>query len=227
VNALKRLLAATAAALGLLAGSAAQAGIPVIDGANLAQAVQQIMAWGEQYGQMAQQIEQYARQIQQMEQQYNSLNGIRNMGDLVNNPLTRNYLPKEYSDMLRDGVGNWNAIHDAMKRFDDENSPIDAASQSMKDFLQYRKQVAINRASTEEAYKSAGKRFDDIQVLLNKVNAAPDSKDIADLQARIQAEQAMIQNEANKLEAMRQLTEAQRAVQSQQIKERQMQTELE
>ena len=34
----------------------AQAGIPVIDAANLAQAIQQVLAWAQQYQQMVQQI---------------------------------------------------------------------------------------------------------------------------------------------------------------------------
>jgi len=51
----------------------------------------------------------------------------------------------------------------------------------------------------EDGYNQASQRFSSIQVLLDKVNAAPDQKDIADLQARIQAEQVMMQNESTKL----------------------------
>jgi type IV secretion system protein VirB5 len=55
--------------------------------------------------------------------------------------------------------------------------------------------------------------------LLDKVNAAPDAKDIADLQARIQVEQVMLQNESNKLQALQQLAAAQRDLQIQQGRE--------
>ena len=81
------------------------------------------------------------------------------------------------------------------------------------------KQAAINRAGAEEGYKTASQRFSDIQVLLDKIDAAPDAKDIADLQARIQAEQVMMQNEANKLVMLQQLASAQRDLQQQQARE--------
>jgi len=56
-------------------------------------------------------------------------------------------------------------------------------------------------------------------VLLDRVNSAPDAKDIADLQGRIQAEQVMMQNEANKLQMLAQLASAQRDLQIQQARE--------
>ena len=62
---------------------------------------------------------------------------------------------------------------------------------------------------TSEAYKKASERIRDIQVLLNKVNDAPDAKDIADLQARIQAETTMLQNEQAKITMMVKLQEIQ------------------
>ena len=62
-----------------------------------------------------------------------------------------------------------------------------------------------------ESYKQASRRFGDIQVLLDKINDAsiPDAKDMVDLQARIQAEQVMMQNEASKIAMMKNLQEIQ------------------
>ena len=62
---------------------------------------------------------------------------------------------------------------------------------------------------TAEAYRRASERIRDIQTLLNKVNDAPDAKDIADLQGRIQAETAMLQNEQAKISMMVKLQEIQ------------------
>lgn len=212
MKALKKLFGAIALSLGLVAGNPAHAGIPVIDGANLAQAIQQVMAWAQQYQQMVE-------QIQEMQRAYNNLSGIRNMGDLVNNPLARKYLPDEYQEILSNGVGQWEAIRNAAKKFDMAASSLSASSDAAKAFEQVAKQAAINRAGAEEAYKTASQRFNDIQVLLDKVNAAPDAKDIADLQGRIQAEQVMMQNEANKLQMLAQLASAQKDLQNQQARE--------
>jgi type IV secretion system protein VirB5 len=55
--------------------------------------------------------------------------------------------------------------------------------------------------------------------LLNKVNNAPDEKDIQDLQARIQAEQTLLQNEQIRLASLAQLAQAQRDIATQQARE--------
>ena len=212
MNLFKKFFGALALMFGLGMGNAAHAGIPVIDGANLAQAIIQVQSWAQQYSQMVQ-------QIQQAQQQYNSISGIRNMGSLVNNPATRQYLPADYATILSQGVGQWSAIRDAAKKFDVASTSLSASSDAAQAFNQVAKQAAINRASAEEGYKTASQRFSDIQVLLDRVNNAPDAKDMADLQGRIQAEQVMMQNEANKLQMLASLASAQRDLQIQQNKE--------
>lgn len=198
--------------LGFVVCNAAYAGIPVLDSANLAQAIQQVTAWAEQAKQMA-------AQIKEMEETNRNMSGVRGMGDLANNPASRNYLPSDYQSILNNGVGNWKAIYEAAKIYDIALSSLAANSDTSQAFQQAARQAAINRAAAEEGYLAASQRFAAIQVLLDKVNAAPDAKDIADLQARIQAEQVMMQNEANKLQTLAQLAQAQRDLQAQQARE--------
>lgn len=216
----KNMIAAACVTVAALTGtSQAQAGIPVIDGANLAQAMQQVMAWAEQYKQMAEQIDQYAKQIEQARKTYDSISGIRNMGDLANT-LTdqglRQYLPQEYQALLSNGVGQWREIRDANRRFDLAMSNLSRSNSASQAFHQMANMAAINRAASEQAYNRASQRFTVIQQLMNKVNQAPDQKDILDLQGRIQAEHAMLQNEGNKLQALTQLAMAQKDMQAQQ-----------
>jgi type IV secretion system protein VirB5 len=129
------------------------------------------------------------------------------------------YLPDDYQTILSNGVGNWEAIRDAAKRFDIATTTLSPDSDAVQAYEGVAKQAAINRAGAEEAYKTASQRFNNIQTLLNKINAAPDAKDIADLSARIQAEQLLLQNEANKLQALSLLMKAQHDLQDQQAKE--------
>jgi len=212
MKALKKIFGAFALFFVMSFGNLANAGIPVIDAANLAQAVQQVTAWAQQYQQMVQQIE-------QLQQQYQNLNGVRNMGSLVNNPTARQYLPADYQTVLSQGVGQWQAIYNAAKKLDISETRLSNNSDVAQAFQAVAKQAAINRAGAEEGYKTASERFSDIQILLDKINAAPDAKDIADLQARIQAEQVMMQNEANKLAMLQQLASAQCDLQQQQARE--------
>src|SRR5882762_5359282 len=75
------------------AAAPASAGMPVIDVANLAQAIQQVLSWGQQLQGMTQ-------QYTQLQSTYSSLTGPRGMQNLLYVPLTnRNYLPASYSQM--------------------------------------------------------------------------------------------------------------------------------
>ena len=56
-------------------------------------------------------------------------------------------------------------------------------------------------------------------MLLDKVNDAPDAKDMADLQGRIQSEQVMMANERNKLAMLTSLAKTQEDIYAQQGKE--------
>lgn len=205
----------------LMALSAGQstfaAGIPVIDASNLAQAMLQIEAWGKQFEQMQQ-------QVQQLQRQYASLNGARGMADLVNNPELRNYLPSEYQQVLSGpstaGLSeSANAIRQAARLLDADSAGLATASDVTQAFINSQSQNALNRAVGEEGYRQASERFNAIQTLLDKVNDAPDQKDILDLQARIQAEQAMLANEQNKLDTISFLAQTQRDIQQQQARE--------
>lgn len=211
---IKKLLGMFALVVGFSA-TPAHAGIPVIDVANLAQAVQQVVAWGQQYQQMVQ-------QYQQLQAQFNSLNGSRGMASLVNNPQLRKYLPSDYQTILNNGYGNWQSIRNSAKVFDVNQTGLGSTTDTYKAYEANAKQAALNRATSEEGYKQASDRFDTIQVLLDKVNDAPDAKDMADLQARIQAEQVMMQNEQVKLAMLSQLAQAQRDLAIQAAAERRM-----
>lgn len=155
---------------------------------GVAQEVTQIISWALQYQQMAE-------EFQQLEETYRSLNGARGMEELVNNPEIRKYLPEDYAGVLQQGYGNWLELRQLLESTEGNKSIYDKT----------RDKLAIDEAMTQEAYRQASKRIQDIQVLLDKLKDTPDAKDIADLQGRIQAEQAMIQNERVKLSMLQSL----------------------
>ena len=196
----------------------AAAGIPVIDASGLAQQVQQVASWAKQYTQMQQ-------QFTQLQSTYNSLSGVRGMANLVNNPTLRNYLPSEYQAMLSNNgmpaglSGSIASIRDSARILGVQSTGLDATSDAAQAMQNMQNQNALNRAVGEEGYRQAAARFANIQVLLDKVNAAPDQKDILDLQGRIQAEQVMLQNEQSKLQMMTYLSSVQKDIAQQQARE--------
>lgn len=164
-------------------------------GSNIAKETTQIASWIAQYAQMVQ-------EYNQLVEEYRSLNGIRGMASLVNNPQLRRYLPDEYKNILSQGYGDWQALRTAL------DNPV--GSNAL--YNQRRDQLSIDEAMTLESYKQASRRFNDIQILLDKINDAsiPDAKDMQDLQARIQAEQVMMQNESAKIAMMKNLQDIQK-----------------
>lgn len=208
-------IAAAAFALCSTMTTQAHAGIPVIDVTSIAQQVQQVLAWAQQYTQMVESLQRYQRMIQ-------NASGVRGFANLAMTGPLRDYMPAEYSTMLTDGIGAWNTIRSAASTFELSTSGLAGASRAVKAFENIANQAAINRAGADEAYNSATRRFEQIQELMDALNVAPDAKDIADLTGRIQAEQAMLQNEGNKLLALAQLAESQRDILRQQAAERRM-----
>lgn len=80
---------------GLFGAPSAEAGIPVIDAANLAQAIVDGLSWIQQAEQMVQQIQQLADQLRQMEAMTGKLDLARALGSILNDPQIRHLLPEE------------------------------------------------------------------------------------------------------------------------------------
>ena len=79
-------------------------GIPVIDAANLIQTIQQVMD-------DITAIENQVQQIKQLQTQLDSMNGVRNLGNVFNSPLLQNYIPAQTYSVLNlisaSGVEDW------------------------------------------------------------------------------------------------------------------------
>ena len=209
-------------AAGIAMSSAAFAQIPVTDGASIANSIQQqietIAKWKMQYDQMT-------SQINQMKQQYESLTGSRNLGQILNNAALRDYLPNDWQgvyDAVKSGgysglSGRAQSIYEANKAFDacmvfklvDQRTACEA--QAVKG--------AQDKAFALDAYDKAKSRLIQIDQLMAKINDTPDPKAIAELQGRIAAEQAMIQNEQTKLQMYQMVAAAEDRLQEQRQRE--------
>lgn len=202
---------------------AAGAGYPVMDVGSWELQMQQLVAWGKQYVQLEE-------QLRQSERVFKSLNGVRNMGQLANNPALSNYLPPKYQEALSLVRNHQNGAYEglsgrvkefiaAAKIVGIEGTPINPNSPSGKAFQNGQNQAALNRAMAEESYNKSNERIANIKTLSNKIDVSSDQKDILDLQARISIEIAQLQNENNRLASLAQLQQAQRDIATQQASE--------
>ena len=78
---------------------------------------------------------------------------------------------------------------------------------------------AQDKAFALDAYDAARDRLNQIDQLMGRITTTQDPKDIAELQGRIAAEQAMIANEQTKLQMYAMVAEAENRLQEQREQE--------
>lgn len=179
--------------------TSATAGIPVIDAGSIAQAVQQVI-------QLKTQIDNQISQLRQMEAEYKSITGSRNLGQLLNNPALRNYLPQDYANVY-DAIKSGNSS--ALSRSLDNIAKQEKTYANQKNGAdRYATQSLISKASSIQALEAQSARLDNIQNLMSQINLANDPKAAQDLANRLSAEQAMVQTEQIRINLMSQLNDA-------------------
>jgi len=206
--------AALAAAIVLSAGGAAAQGIPVIDQTAILKHIESIT-------QLKSQLDALHQQIEQAQQLYGSLNKLTDMADVasvLNDPAIRKALPSDFAaieGLLKgDGTG---VFKDSASKFLEgtTTSRTDADDFYAKELARVQNKNAGQMSLGQQIYDAATKRIDGIDQLREKISAAGDAKEIADLQARLQAEQAFLQTDVLRMEGLRMVQQAQNQVDEQ------------
>ena len=172
----------------------------VIDVGAIAQLIQEVQ-------QMQQALQTAQNQLNQAQQEYQSITGLRGMQNLLSG-INRNYLPTTWSQLpvalaspIRAQVGS-NAVL--------TSAQIAALSPAEQHQLNAaRTNAALLQVATQQAYSTTSSRFASVQQLISAIGSATDQKGILDLQARIQAEQGMLQTDSTKLNLLYQAAQAQ------------------
>jgi type IV secretion system protein VirB5 len=201
------------------AAAPASAGMPVIDVANLAQAIQQVLSWGQQLQGMTQQYNELVQSYQQLQSTYNSLTGPRGMQNLLSVPLaSRNYLPVNSSQMT--GVINgtstaYPALSSQVQTSIQANAilstqGVNGLSPQAQQFVRLSRQAAATLSMlSQQNQANASTNFSNVQTLISALGSTADTKASADLNGRIQSEQVMTQNNQIKTDALYQSVQAQ------------------
>ena len=217
---MKKFLRILAFVVGIFGGSQAFAGIPVIDGANLAQQIQQVASWVQQYQQMTQ-------QISQLQQQIESVTGSRGFSAVLNSPTfqqARRMLPQDAQTLLNlangGSYGNLSSSINSIKQATSTLSAANFSDQLGADrWMADLNRVASNKALSQQAYDSAQQRLSNLEDLMQQISTTQDPKAIGELQARINVEQGLIQNEQAKINAMAMLVNAERQISDMQARD--------
>jgi type IV secretion system protein VirB5 len=204
----------------LLGATAAQAQMAVVDVASIRQLVQQVQT-------LSQQLDAARQQIAQAQTLYQSLIGDRGMEQLLANS-SRNYLPSDWTQLAAamSGQGAPGGALALDMRADVAANSVLTVQQlaalppdAQRQITANRQSVALLQALSQEALANSSGRFAALQQLIGAIASARDQKAILDLQARINAEQGMLQNEQTKLQILNQAARSQGAIAAQQTRE--------
>lgn len=213
-------LTLTVLAVGI--SSPARAQWAVIDAANLVEATQEVVAWGQQLQGMVQQYD-------QLVSTYNSITGARGMQLLL--PISiaeRNYLPANYTQLQ--GVMNGTSTTYAPLAVQVQSNvqtnavltPAQVATlspQAQSYLNNSRRSAATLAMLSQQTQANASNNFSTQQGLISALGATPDTKASADLAGRIQSEQLMTQTNQIKTQALYQTVEAQQLQNAQTARE--------
>ncbi|EGB1240690.1 conjugal transfer protein [Salmonella enterica] len=167
-------------------------------------------AWTAHLEDMAkyiEQIKQLENQFKQQVKQYESMTSARGLANVINS---------QYDTDALSGINT-----DSILR----NSGINSASdfklpQDVADLYDTAaKNAATYAGQASRSLDQAQSRFTELSGLVRRVNTASDPKEVMDLNARIGAEQAFLQNEVGKLQILQQTAQANDALYQQKVKQ--------
>lgn len=216
----KRRLSLFIAALAVVA-PAAHAQFAVIDVASVTQLVTEVQD-------LEQALTVARDDLQEAQTQLRSMTGDRGMEQLLAG-TNRNYLPPDWSQLtaaLEHTSSAYAALSAAMQQALTEDavlSPQQLATLSpdgQQQVADDRQTAAMLQAVSRQALANASGRFADLQQLISAIGTASDQKGILDLNARIGAEQAMLEDEQTKLAMLVAAAQAQRWADEEQERER-------
>jgi type IV secretion system protein VirB5 len=216
----KHLKVAAAVLIAIGANQARAGGIPVIDVANLIQTVQQVL---NDITKISNQI----RQIKQLQTQIESINGVRDLGNVFNNPLLKNYVPAEAFTYLNAvNTSGYTGLNGTAKLLRDVGmvyNCMDLNGDARTTCQALLAQPYQQKGLLQDAMTSAAGRLTQIQSLMEQINATTDQKSIQEIQARIGAENALLSHEMSQLQMLQGMADSEERIARSRERERQYQ----
>jgi type IV secretion system protein VirB5 len=203
-----------------LTATSASAQMAVIDIRAITQMAQQLRVLQDQ-------LANARNQLTQAQAQFAALTGTRGMERLLAG-AARNYLPPDwevFERTLRRVESSYAALGAQIEAVIEGNAVLTPAEMAhlvpdQREQLEAARQsAALLQVTSRQALQVSSERFATLQLLIDAIPGATDSKAALDLQARIAAEQAMLQNEHTKLMVLYQTLEAEDRAREQRARE--------
>ena len=216
---------------GLGHSNVSEAGIPVIDVANLAQAISQVIAWGEQQLQMVTTINNQVAQIQNQATQIQRITGSRNLGQVYNNLSLQQVVPANSVQVLSavtsQGFNGLTQPAQALRLAAMIYNCVDKPAGTQ----QVQCQAPLSLNSQRQAWTNSGLttvtgRVQEIQSIQQQINTTTDPMALGEVAAALQAETAQVTNDQNRIALMHMQIDAQQQAIVQQAFEREMRMQV-
>ncbi len=171
--------------------------IPVTDVGAIMQLIMQLQT-------LEQEVETARQTLDQARSEYQSMTGGRGMERLLSG-VDRNYLPSTWAD-IQSLQGSATALAAAVRQKTAAATVLTQeqlgalAPEARQSLEADRRSVAVLQTLSQQALATASTRFASLQSLIDAVGSASDQKAALDLQARVGAELAMLQNDQIKLQ---------------------------
>ncbi|MCE9658269.1 MAG: P-type DNA transfer protein VirB5 [Burkholderiales bacterium] len=211
-------LAALALVTGLSIPGVHAQGIPVIDVANLVQTIQQVMN-------DITEIENQVEQIRQMQNQVTGMTGSRNLGNVFNSATLKNYVPANAFTVVNavdsGGYGGLTTTGKSLRDVGMVYNCLDRTGAARTNCQATLAQPYQQKALLQDAMQAASGRLGQISSLMSQINSTDDQKAVLEIQARIGAENAMLQHEMSQVHMLTGMADSEERIARSRERERQ------
>ena len=155
------------------------------------------------------------------------MNGMRNLGNVFNNPMLKNYIPAEAYNIVNavdtSGYGGLTATAKSLRDAAMVYNCMDLSGAARTDCQATLSQPYQQKGLLQDAMKSAAGRLDQISSLMNQINGTSDQKAVLEIQARIGAENALLAHEATQIQMLQGMADSEERIERSRDRERQLQ----
>jgi len=191
---------------GMVLSGSARATLPVFDASSFAKMEESVLLLREE--------------VSRLESTYEAMSGSRGLGSVLYDPALREYLPTDWMRVYDAASGGGYAgISGPLKDIERaERLQGTVAEEVLAVRERAFRTAATNKAIALHAFDGARARLAEIESLMRKIDETHDPKGVAEIEARIAAEEAVVQNESTKLELVAMLERAEEALRAEQAR---------
>src|SRR3954452_16324280 len=229
INQRKPAVIASLSVMILLIASPAGAEI-VFDPSVFARQFEQLTELTKQVDTLTSQLKVAQDQLNQAKQLYDSFNKRTNANDigaLLNTPQFRKVLPQQFADIekLVAGQGSGNFANSINQYLNQNRAYAGNSGNSyyQSELDRIARQTGTKHSMGQAVYDTASQRVDALEELRTRISSATDVKETLDLSARLQAEQALLQNDVLRMQGLAMIQQARMDMDGQRERERRRQ----